>query len=205
MQMKRRKEDHAGAPAEIEAADCFDAKEAVRFGHERPIGWYLRDAAEILSLLANLLDPMDQNEQRLQFTSGSTSPATPIPDEAVEWEGSHSQVKEAIRAGSAEPIGWYLRDVVDLLRRVAAALDARKDSRQWQLKFVRKGRGRRSDETQKMLADSRIAFQLRMMTHRAGKQESAIAELKDSRGISRATLFRAKGPSKGIRESHKKR
>ena len=36
---------------------------------------------------------------------------------------------------------------------------------------------------------------------RAGKQESAIAEIKDTQGVSRATAFRAK---KGRRKSHKK-
>ena len=72
------------------------------------------------------------------------------------------------------------------------------------MKFVRTGRGRRADPN-KMLRDSAIRMELRLATRKAGgKQEAAIADLK-AKGISRATVFRAKKKVSNGVKSQKKR
>jgi hypothetical protein len=56
-----------------------------------------------------------------------------------------------------------------------------------------------------MLKDSRRAMELRIATLRAGKQESALADVKARLGSSRATIMRAKKSPKAREESHQKR
>ena len=50
-------------------AGPFHAKEALRHGDERGVGYFARDHAEALSLLADLFDPPDGTARQLQFVS----------------------------------------------------------------------------------------------------------------------------------------
>ncbi len=178
-----------------EEAGPFPAKEALRHGDERGVGYFARDHAEALSLLADLFDPPERTARQLEFVSRRRR--RPKPNEAAghdqdsEWEGTLVQVKAAIETGSLTLVGSYLRDAADVYRRVADALDPPSGSRGWCLEFVRKGRGRR-DDPNKVFRDLAITTELRFATRKArGKQEAAIADLK-AEGISRAKIFRAK-------------
>ena len=199
--MKRTPKSRSFPPA-----DVFAAKQALRNGEEHPVGWYLEDAAENLSSISDCLDPLDSNQitRNLQFGTepgGVTGDPAKMPeDELDEWVGSPAQVKAAIAAGSPEPLGRYLRELGDFLSRLASAFNPPEHGRDWQLNFVRKGRGKRSDPTQ-MLRDSDSTLMLRMATHKAGKQESAIADLKGRPGASRANLFKRKRRARMRNES----
>jgi hypothetical protein len=181
-----------------EGADVFDARQALSNGQERPIGWYLQDAAEGLTRISDLLDPPDGNEgsECLQFAgTGNTrelmDDETGPRDDLGEWVGSPAQIEAAIAARAVKPLGWSLRELGDFLIHLAGAFDAPERSRDWQLQFVRKGRGRRPNPEQ-MLADSAFALEQRMATRVAGKQEAVIKDLEKNKGISRATFFRRK-------------
>src|SRR6516162_5839857 len=98
-------------PTSFPPADVFDAKEALRNGEERPIGWYLEDAAEILSRISDCLDPSNSklNTSNLQFRTeppGTTTNRPELPeDDLGEWVGSPGQVKAAIATGSPKLLG----------------------------------------------------------------------------------------------------
>jgi hypothetical protein len=200
--MKVRKNDRAPLVVD-EGADVFDALEALRNGTERPIGWYLEDASKIVSRVADLLDPPNSTENGtfLQFASSGTVDAQPGKEVtssaqgSVEWVGSCAQIEEAIAGGRAKPLGCYFRELSDFLRCLAPAFAAAEGETDWRLRFVRKGRGRRSNSVQRMLADSDFAFKLRMKTLAAGKQEAVIKEFEQN-GVSRATAFRRKRRAK---------
>lgn len=185
-------------PTSFPPADVFDAKEALRNGEERPIGWYLEDAAENLSRISDCLDPSNSklNASNLQFRTeppGTTTNRPELPkDDFDEWIGTRAQVDAAIKAGSPKLFGWYLQDLGDFLSRLAPAFNPPEHSRDWRLQFVRKGRGRRYDPMQQLLRDSHSTLMLRMATREAGKQEAAIAALKGRPGASRANLFKRK-------------
>jgi hypothetical protein len=183
-------------PISSPPANVFDAKQALRNGEEHPVGWYLEDAAENLSGISDCLDPPDGNQtaRNLQFgtePSGVSGDPAKMPEDG-EWIGSPAQVEAAIEARSPELLGCYLRHLGDVLSRLARALNAPEDLRDWQLKFVRKGRGKRSDPMEQMLRDSYTALMLWMATRKARKQEAAIADLKGRPGASRANLFKRK-------------
>jgi hypothetical protein len=200
--MKDRKSNRAPLVVD-EGADVFDAFEALRNGKERPIGWHFEDASKILSRVADLLDPPNPTENGtcLQFPSSGNvdvqadKEVTSSAQESDEWVGSCAQIEEAIAKGRAKPLGWYFRDLGDLLSRLAPVFDAPQGATGWRLQFVRKGRGRRSNPVQEMLADSAFALKLRMKTRAAGKQEAAIKDL-EKHGVSRATAFRRKQRAK---------
>ena len=179
-------------------ADVFEAKQALRNGEEHPVGWYLEDASEILSMISDCLDPPNSNRiaRNLQFSvelsSVASHPSELPEDDLGEWVGSPGQVKAAIATGSPKPLGWCLRDLGDFLSRLAPAFNPPEHSRDWHLKFHRKGRGRRSDPMEQLLRDSDSTLMLRMATREAGKQEAAIADLKGRPGASRANLFKRK-------------
>jgi hypothetical protein len=185
-------------PTSFPPADVSDAKEALRNGEERPIGWYLEDAAEILSRISDCLDPSNStpNTSNLQFRTeppGTTTNRPELPkDDFDEWIGSRAQVDAAIKAGAAKLLGCYLRDLGDFLSRLAPAFNPPEHSRDWHFKFHRKGRGRRSDPMERLLRDSSSTQMLWKATREAGKQESAIADLKGRPGASRANLFKRK-------------
>ena len=209
--MTRRKTKSASVPPPPEEADAFTAKEAMGSGHEHPVGEYVGDLAEVLSVLASLLDPTDTQKRGLQLrfveqgerrhVSAKKKPTSPEDD--AEWEGSLLQVKEAIETGNAVAVGWYLGDAADFLNRLAAILTGQTGSEDRRLKFHRKGRGKPSDPS-KAWTDAAIARELEDATRRSGKQEAAIAEVEAKRGISRATILRAKKKhSTSARKSHK--
>ena len=194
--MKNRKNDPAPLVVD-EGADVFDALEALGNGTVRPIGWYLEDASKIVSKVADLLDPPNATENGtcLQFPSSGNldvqadGEVTSLAQEADEWVGSCAQIEQAIAGGREKPLGWYFRGVLgDFLRCLAPAFDAPEGSRDLQLQFVRKGRGRRSNPGSRQYYESEFAFKLRMKTRDAGKQEAAIKDFEQN-GVSRATAF----------------
>jgi hypothetical protein len=191
--MKKRSQPTGSPPA-----DVSDAKQALRNGEEHPVGWYLEDAAEILSIISDCLNPPNSTRivRKLQFGTEPSGVAgahsMTSEDDLGEWVGSPAQIKAAIASGSPEPLGWYARELGDLLGSLASAFNPPEQSRGWRLKFVRKGRGKRSDPMEQMFRDSGSAAMLRMATRKAGKQEAAIAELKGRPGTSRANLFKRK-------------
>jgi len=205
--MERRKAKSVRATSFPEEADPFHAKRALQEGDECGVGYFARDHAEALSLLADLFDPPEGTARQLEFVPRGRR--RPKPNEAAsrdqvsDWEGTLDQVKAAIESRSLTPIGWYLRDAADVYRRVGDALDPPSGSRGRRLKFVGTGPGRRADPN-KMLRDSAIRMELRLATRKArGKQEAAIHDLK-AKGIGRARIFRAKKAGNRA-ESQKKR
>jgi hypothetical protein len=210
--MNKRKTKSPRAPSPPGEADYFNVKEALNqgSGHEPVVGEYARDLAEVLKLLAGHLDPHDKRKQGLQlrFVDPEGKPVCAkrkrtSPHEDEEWEGNFRQVQAAIAGANAKALAWYLLEAAEILSATGARLDPPEKHNDWQLAFVRKGRGRRSDP-EKFLNDSGVARKLMMKTIEAGKQEAAIAELEDERKISRATIFRTKkGPS--TKKSQKKR
>jgi hypothetical protein len=200
--VKDRKSNRAPLVVD-EGADVFDALEAVRNGAVRPIGWYLEDASKNVSRVAYLLDPADStgNGPRLQFPSSGNVNVQPVKavassaQESDEWVGSCAQIETAIARGRAELLGWYFRDLGDFLSCLALAFNAPVGGTDWRLQFVRKGRGRRSNPVQQMLAGSAFGLRLRMETRAAGKQEAAIKYFEQN-GVSRATTFRRKRRAK---------
>jgi len=200
--MKRRRSKPSAVPPPPEEADPFNAKDAFRQGegHEPVLGQYTRDLAETLTLIADLLDPKGRPKQglRLKFVGQDDRPlsvknkrASRANDE--DWEGSLRQLQEAIERRSAAALGWYLRDGAEVLSILGARLDPPAKYKGWQLAFVRKGRGRRSDPA-KLREESAIAHDLMTRTWSTGKQEAAIAEVADKRKIIRSKIFRAKAP-----------
>jgi hypothetical protein len=205
--MERRKAKSVRATSFPEEADPFNAKRALQEGDEHGVGYFARDHAEALSLLADLFDPPQGTARKLEFVSHRRQ--RPAPDDAAsrdedsEWEGTLDQVKAAIECGSLTLIGSYLRDAADVYRQVGDALDPPSGSRGWSLEFVRKGRGRR-DDPNKVFRDLAITTELRFATRKArGKQDAAIEDLK-GKGLSRAKIFRAKKAGNRV-ESQKKR
>jgi len=196
--MTRRKAKSAPAASFPEEADAFNAMEAMSSGHEIPIGQYVGDVAEVLTLLANLMVPQDKQEEglQLQFVVRGHRP-TRAKDEAAkstedaEWEGSFLQVKEAIETGNTVAVGWFLCDAADVLNRLAAILAGQTDSEDWRLKFHRKGPGKPSDPS-KIWRDRAIVRELERATDRVGKQEAAIAEIITNRGVSRSEILKLK-------------
>ena len=186
----------------MDGADVSDAKQALHGGNEGPVGWYLQDAAKILTRIANLLAPTSNDQaRRLGFIFPCDVPALTVPantgspqdgDEGEDWVGSPAQVEAAIDAQSPTLLGWYLHELGEFLELLAPAFDPPQDSRGWRLRFKREGRGRRRDEVAKMLRDDALATKLRFATRKIGKQEAAIAEMNEIPGASRASIFRKK-------------
>jgi hypothetical protein len=203
--VKYRKSNRAPLVVD-EGADVFDALEALRNGAMRPFRWYLEDASKILSRVADLLDPPNSTENGTRLHFPSSGNVDVQPDKGVtssaqgsdEWVGSCAEIEAAIAGRRAKPLGWYFRDLGDLLSRLGSALSPPEHSKDWRLQFVRKGRGRRSDPVQQMLADADFALKLRMKTRAAGKQEAAIKDFEQN-GVSRATAFRRKQRAKSPR------
>jgi hypothetical protein len=190
-----------------EEADPFNAKQALQEGDECGVGYFARDHAEALSLLADVFDPPKGTARQVEFVPRGRRRPKPIEaarrDQASDWEGTLDQVKAAIETESLTLIGWYLRDAADVYRRAGDALDPPSGSRGRRLKFVGTGPGRRADPN-KILRDSAIRMELRSAMPKArGKQEAAIDDLK-AKGISRARIFRAK-KADNRPESQKKR
>ena len=184
--------DHERLPYERSPADALEAFRQGQ-GWEAALGSYFEELAEGLTMLAELFHEEDDHNQEADKT---------IPDEFAEkWEGDLEQLRVAIKSRSKELIGWYLRDAAEILRHSAQALNPDEHSRQWRLKFCRRGRGRRSDPREKMMMETNIQMDLLAARRRGIKQESVIAELQEKYECSRPTIFRL---MKG-RPSRKKR
>jgi len=200
--MKRRKIKFPAVPSPPEEAGAFNAKEAISSGHEAPVGQYVRDLAEVLNVLASLLDPTNEQNRglRLQFVAQGHPTALKkrklARAEADEdWDSSLLQVREAIENGNAVAVGWYFRDAAGLLNRLAGVLTGQQGSGGRRLKFHRKRPGKPFDPS-KRWEDAAIVRELAEATLRYGKQEAAIAEVAQKRNISRAKIMRAKKKSR---------
>ncbi len=164
------------------------ASQAIRNGKPKPVGWYLREATEILNLLADRFDPAEGAARRLKFVP---EPETQS-EERGEWDSDHGTVRECLEAGVAEPVGWYLRDLVETLNLLANTLDSAGHTEGWRVEFVRARRGRPKSGSDQMLADGRLKMQvLGEGGHVPGQKEAAVAAVKQKTGKSRAKIFRA--------------
>jgi hypothetical protein len=182
--------------------DVFDAKEAVRRGHEQPLGAYLRDAAKGAALLAETADPINGDAApTLIFLPKKSAADADALDE--DFDGTSDQIKRAIDRGNMRAIGWYLRGLSELLDLTAEALSDANRRLEWKLKFARRRSGRPVDR-QRQSVERAIDMQLRFAKARGVKQESRISELMQKYGISRATIMRINQRRKPKR-SHKKR
>ena len=156
-----------------EEVDVFAAREAMKDGQSAPIGSYLYDVAQILTRLADLFDPVEigpQPKKQLRFSYGRhPEEQRSHADPDAEWESSRTQVEEAIEAKRTKPVGWYLRDASDFLTALSLRFNPPKNSRDWRLEFVRKGRGRRSDEKFRLFKDSSSASKINNNHRPSGK------------------------------------
>jgi len=193
--MEPRKAKSVRATSFPEETDPFNAKRALQEGDECGVGYFARDHAEALSLLADLFDPPEGTARQLEFVPRGRRRPKPNDvasrDQDSDWEGTLDQVKAAIECGSLNPIGWYLRDAADVYRRVGDALDPPSGSRGWQLEFGRKGRGRRGDPNKMLSRKTAVRMALVSAKREYPKQDSAIKHLQ-TKGISRSKVFRAK-------------
>ena len=201
---------HLGGPSALEGPSASDAKQAIRKQKASPVAHYTRDLAEVLSSLAECFDSDDENKAawRVRLLPRVKSRhATKTENAGVEeWDGTFAQIKDALETGNVEAIGCYLRDAAEVLRILAALLDPPQGSKEWRLEFTRKVRGRRPDNSMsRMFAETALDRELRTKTRELGKQEAAIADIKEKTGQSRATIFRNKTRSKHRPQSHKKR
>jgi hypothetical protein len=185
-----------------------DAKRALveGEGHEQALTQYIRDLSVVLSLIAELIDlrttPSDNSEK--QHTA---------QPEGEDWEGTLDQLKVALGMRSTGLTKSYLTDAADVLMRLSKSVDPTNTSRGWRLKFARVGRGRRPDPN-KMFRDSALAMKVRFATAEYGKQEAAIAKIREDgdsskrqtstkprrAAHSRATTFRALKGNKPTRK-----
>ena len=203
--MKRGTNESNASGSGPEEADPFHATEALQAGEKLPLAHFVRDLAEAVVILAELFESRTGAGRQLQFLP--RPPHTRVPKKVTvtaieEWESTLPQLKDAIQLRSAAPIGWYLRDVGNVLGLLTVALDPPPGERGWRLEFRRQGRGRRPDP-KKFQKNSAIVTELQFATWATGKQEAAIAEVQAKRGIRRPTIFRAKQKSNKARKSHK--
>jgi hypothetical protein len=208
--MERRKAKSVRATSFPEEADPSNAKLALQEGDECGVGYFARDHAEALSLLADLFDPPEGTARQLEFVPRGRRRPKPNEasscDEDSDWEGNLDQVKAAIETGSLTLIGSYLRDAADVYGRVGDALDPPPNSRGWRLEFVRKGRGRRTDPARRMMTHIAISADVaRISLKGAKRKKQVIGQVQDKRGISRSTIYRAKKWASGSKKSQKKR
>jgi hypothetical protein len=184
----------------------FEAIEAVRVGEARHVASGLTGLADNLARLADQLEAKVGTKPALRFvrrphkTLAPSNSEGPLEDE--EWVSSPDQGKQVIEGGSEEGVILYLRDGANFLRWLATAVDPPPLSKDWRLKFHRRGAGRRRDPAQ-FWRDRAISQEVHMLTPLHGKQEAAIAEVIAERGISRAKIMRAL--RRGGRASHKKK
>ena len=112
-------------------------------------------------------------------------------EERGEWDSDHGTVRECIEAGVAEPVGWYLRDLVETLNLLANTLDSAGHTEGWRVEFVRARRGRPKSGSDQMLADGRLKTKIWEEQSRGfKKKESAVEGLKQKTGQGRSTILR---------------
>jgi hypothetical protein len=177
--------------------DYFTAKEGMRSGEPQHVACYVHDVSKILNLLANMLDPPDEQKERWSLTFVSQSgvdPREPKIESAdePEWDSDYATAKECIEAGKAAPVGWYLRDAARLLGSLGDDLDPRHSSREWGLRFVRRRRGKPSDRDPKnFFKKDAIPDLVKSRTDEWGKVDLAVADVARKIGMSRAAVYRA--------------
>ena len=181
---------------------AFDAKEAMREGHEQPIAIYLEAASAIIKLLAALMDDdtTPETSWRLRLVPiGEQPPIAPHnPSERIyeeDWEGDPDQLRKAIARGNSQAVGWYLRDLGEVLKGLARCLSPTTQAQDWRLMFRQARRGRRRDAATEDL-HSLIRLRLWLGKQRGIKQEATITELMHEFRVSRATIMRSKRRTK---------
>ena len=191
--MKRRKVKPPFAKTEFYPweADPFNAREALREGDTRGVGYFARDLGKALELLGRHCDPKAEQDGRPKISFGrNPHPKQPAGRKEREWEGTLLELQEAIETRNIEAVACYLREAGDFLSSLGTALDPPPRFRGLMLEFRRKGQGRPSDRW-KVITDSAIRQAVTSATQRLGKREAAVAEIAEKFGISRPTIFRA--------------
>jgi hypothetical protein len=86
-------------------ADVFDAKEAIRGGHDQPLASYLRDAAKGAKLIAQIADPIEGDAPKLKLLPAKNKKLDGAHDELVEdWDGTARRCRFSTNPSHAG--GW---------------------------------------------------------------------------------------------------
>jgi len=191
--------DPQNPPLDSPPHDPFDVKEAIQDGKVAPIGSYLRhDVPMILKLIADRFEPRgdespDQSGKTDHDPTDDQSQSGPNDD----WDSNTLDVLQCIEDGKAAPVGWYLRDLADLLSDLGPVFDPEAASQDWKLIFKRRRRGPPRDILKEMYEARLVRF---AVMRARGKKEAGVHELVEKGVMSRAKAFR-RTPKK--RESHK--
>ena len=142
---KLPKEDSNNQPLDIPPQDPFEAKEAIRKGQVAPIGSYLRDLPEILTLLADQLDFKDGEKSRVKLRKIECAPEDQPSQEDPEedWDSNTQTVLKYIEKGEATLVAWFLRDLASFLSDLGRVFDPKANSEIWKLTFSRRRRAGR--------------------------------------------------------------
>jgi hypothetical protein len=113
---------HLGDLYAHEGPSASDTKSAFWRQKASPLGHYTRDLAEVLSSLAECFDSDAKSEAAWRVCllprvkSLDATQREKTADVVEEWDGTLSQIKDALESGNVEAIGCYLRDAADVLR-----------------------------------------------------------------------------------------
>ena len=179
----------------------FDVKEAIREGQVEPIGSYLRyDVPMILNLLADQLDVPDEDESPHKPGKTNHDPADDQSQSGPndDWDSNTHDVLQCVEDGKAAPVGWFLRDLADLLGHLGRVFDPEAASEEWKLTFCHRRSGPPRDKRKEM-HEARIVTMAVMRA--GGKKEAGVHELVEKGVMSRAKAFRR---IRKKRESQKK-
>src|SRR5580704_17229970 len=119
---KSSEDDPLIGPIEEYPSNPYEARAALQSGVEAPIASYLRDVAESFELLADQLDPSDEEggwKVTARVISEPTGRDNQPPDQDNEWASDTSIAMECIRNGEAVLAGSYLRDIGKFVRLLA--------------------------------------------------------------------------------------
>ena len=188
------------SPLPFEAVP-MEAKEALYNGDEGPLAGYLAGLAEGLSLLAKSIRQSERNERPIeekQTPNGDAPKKASLPNqhEEEEWDASLDQFERVLKEGDDELIASYLREASDIISEVSRVLRPDKGVRDWKLEFKHARKGRSVDRREQARKRRKILMDVRFKTHKFGKQGAAIADFDGEKGMSRATIFRAKKAGK---------
>src|ERR1700719_2649075 len=105
---KRAKEDDPLiGPIEAHPSNPYEARAALQSGEEAPIGSYLRGVAESLDLLADQLDPSDEEcGWEVKARKPTNRDNQPL-DQNNDWASDTTIAMDCIRNGDAALVGWY--------------------------------------------------------------------------------------------------
>ncbi len=155
---------------------------------------YLHDAANATRLLGDLADPAHGATPKLSLLSnnGDGEKRKEVVEE--EFDGTGRELEQAVKDGDTQVLGWYLRDLSELLELTASALSNSNTRLDWRLKFKRRRPGRPIDPA-KQETERAIEMRLRFGRKDGIKQESTVDALMKEYGVCRATIMRI---NKGI-------